>query len=252
MTGLHEPGFSGTTLGGGQQTTYLGEVQKLSQLGIFSLLYHQIQPRMTILSVVNGLTDPHEMKLELNSAETLEIMIYISRISWPRLRLDIFASPCNSIKSKNVPTSESHCRRGGAMFQLSWGYGYIKSLEIIRKRSQWNWDELGLSKETDRNKSVVWCEFEGFEVGWIIWIIEYNLDVLRRTSTLLMLVAKGQHLDWKKCLTFLEIWCQETFCWMYTFHNNHSILFPPDDDQHTSAHHLMLDSCSTRWALTSH
>ena len=36
--------------------------------------YHQIQPGMAILSV-NGLTDPHEMKVELNSAETLEIYL---------------------------------------------------------------------------------------------------------------------------------------------------------------------------------
>ena len=51
LTGLHEPGFSGTTLSGGQQTTYLG-VQKLPQLGIFSIRtirynpewpYYQIQ-----------------------------------------------------------------------------------------------------------------------------------------------------------------------------------------------------------------
>jgi len=34
----------------------------------------QIQPGMAILSV-NGLTDPHEMKVELNSAETLEIYL---------------------------------------------------------------------------------------------------------------------------------------------------------------------------------
>ncbi len=106
LTGLHEPGFSGTTLSGGQQTTYLG-VQKLPQLGIFSIRtirYNPEWPYYQIQRPYRSTWDETGAELSRDTGDN-DIYIYISRISWPRLRLDIFASPCNSIKSKNVPTS---------------------------------------------------------------------------------------------------------------------------------------------------